>query len=78
MRNGALSTLSCFLSDARPRSLPPCHSVAKGLIARLLISDPDHRATAREALHNKWIAEDLVELRDVFEDCIASVDGESC
>ncbi|KAF7981182.1 hypothetical protein HWV62_34971 [Athelia sp. TMB] len=50
---------------------------AKGLIARLLIADPDCRATAREALHHKWIAEDLVELRDAFRDCIASVDDES-
>lgn len=51
--------------------------LAKRMISRLLIHDPDHRATARQALRSAWIAEDLAELKGAYEERIAAVDDDS-
>ncbi|KZP31153.1 kinase-like protein [Athelia psychrophila] len=50
--------------------------LAKRMISRLLIHDPDHRATARQALRSAWIAEDLAELKGAYEERIAAVDDD--
>jgi len=54
-------------------------SDAKRLISRLLIHNPDHRATAQQALRSVWIAEDLEELKGAYEARIAAIDDDgSC